>query len=44
MISVDGYFFFTISDLTCHLEDTEKVFSGCTVLPDSKEVELRSMN
>ena len=41
VISVDAYPFLASSDLTCHLEDTE-VFSGCTVLPASKETELRS--
>ena len=38
------YSFLAFSDLTCHLEDTGIVFSGCTVLPDSKETELGSSN
>ena len=42
VISVDAYPFLTFSDLTCHVEDTGKVFSGCTVTPDSKETELGS--
>ena len=42
LISVDTYPYLTFSDLTCHLEDRcflsqEKVFSGCTESPDSKE-------
>ena len=41
VISVDTYPFLAwVSDLTCHLEN--KVFSGCTVPPDSKETELGS--
>ena len=38
VISIDAYPFLAFSDLTYHLE----VFSGCTVLPDSKETELGS--
>ena len=38
------YSFLALSDQTCHLEDTGIVFSGCTVLPDSKETELESSN
>ena len=41
VISADAYPFLAFPDLTCHLEE---VFSGCTVLPDSKENELRSSN
>ena len=33
VINVDAYTFLAFSDLTCHLEDTGIVFSGCTVLP-----------
>ena len=44
MISVDTYPFLAFSDLTCHLEDMGIVFSGCTVLSDSKEIELGSSN
>ena len=42
VISVDAYLFLVFSDLTCHLEIQEYVFSGCTVPPDSKETELGS--
>ena len=42
LISVDAYPFLAFSDLTCCLEDTGKVFSGCTVPPDSKETKLGS--
>ena len=42
VISVDAYPVLAFLYLTCHLEDTEKVFSGCTVLPDSKETKLES--
>ena len=38
MISVDAPVL-TFLDLSCHLEDTG-VFSGCTLLPDSKETNL----
>ena len=34
--------FLAFSDLTCHLENT--VLSGCTVVPDSKETELGSID
>ena len=44
MKSVDAYPFLTFSDMTCHLEDTGKVFSGCTVPLDSNETELGSSN
>ena len=44
VISVDTYLVLAFSYLTCHLEDTEKVFCGCTVLPDSKEIKLGSTN
>ena len=37
VISVDTDPFFAFSDLTCHLKDTEKVFSSCNVSLDSKE-------
>ena len=40
--SVDPFLFLAFSDLTCHLEDTGMVFSGCTVPFDSKETELGS--
>ena len=42
VISVDAYPypFLAFSDLTCHLEDTRISFSGCTVLPNSKETKL----
>ena len=40
--SVDPFLFLAFSDLTCHLEDTGMVFSGCTVPSDSKETELGS--
>ena len=42
VISVDAYPFLAFSDLTCHLEDTGIGVVCCTVLPDSKEVELES--
>ena len=42
VINVDAYPFLTVSDLTCHLEDTEIGASGCIVSPDSKETELGS--
>ena len=42
MISVDAYSFLAFSDLTVTLRIQEKVFSGCTVPPDSKETELGS--
>ena len=42
VISVDFYLCLGFSDLTCHLEDTELVFFGCTVLPDNKESKFRS--
>ena len=44
VIRVDAYPFLAFSDLTCHLEIWEYVFSGCTVLPDSKETKLGSSN
>ena len=34
MISVDAYPFFVFTDLTCQLENTRIMFSGCTVLPE----------
>ena len=40
VISVDAYPYLAFSDLTCHLEDTGKVFSGCTVPSNSKEIKL----
>ena len=41
VINVNAYpFFLAFSDLTCHLEDTGIMFSGCTVPPDSKKTEL----
>ena len=42
VISDDAYPLLAFSNLTCYLEDTGYVFSGCTVLPDSKETELGS--
>ena len=42
VISVDAYPFLAFSDLTCHLEDMGKVFSGCSLPPDSKETLLGS--
>ena len=42
VISVDFYLCLGFSDLTCHLEDTELVFFGCTVLPDNKETKFGS--
>ena len=42
VISVDAYPFLFFLDLTCHLDDTGIVFSGCTSLPDSKENKLGS--
>ena len=42
VISADAYSFLAFSDLTCHLQDTGKVSSGCTVPPNSKETELGS--
>ena len=36
------HLFLAFSVLTCHLEDTGMVFSGCTVPLDSKETELGS--
>ena len=41
MISFDTYSFLAFLDLTCHLKDT-RMFSSCTVLPDSNEIKLRS--
>ena len=43
VISIDAYLFLAFSDLTCHLEDTGMVFSGC-LPPDSKKTKLRSSN
>ena len=41
MVAVDAYpFFLAFLYLTCHLEDA--VFSGCTVLLNSKETDLES--
>ena len=42
VISVDAYPFLAFPYLTYHLEDTGIRFSGCTVLPDSKETQLGS--
>ena len=42
VINVDAYPFLAFSELTCHLEDTGIIFSGCPVLPNSKETELVS--
>ena len=42
VISVYAYPFLAFSNMTCHLQDTGKVFSGCTVLPGSKETKLGS--
>ena len=42
MISVDAYPFLAFSELTCHSENT-KMFSGCTVLPDTKEVAMKRL-
>ena len=43
VINVDTYPFLAPSDLTCHLNDLhEQVFSGYTVLPNSKETKLES--
>ena len=51
VVSVDAYPFLAFSDLSCHLKIPmpilkihEYVFSGCTVLLDSKETELGSSN
>ena len=43
VISVDAYPFLAFSNLTCHLEDTGMVFSGC-LTSDSKKTKLRSSN
>ena len=44
VICLDAYLFFlAFWDLTYHLEDAE-VFSGCTMLPDSKVINLESSN
>ena len=40
--SADAYTFLAFSDLTYHLETEGYMFSGYTVLPDSKETELES--
>ena len=40
VINVDACPFSAFSDLTCHLENTGIGFSGCTVLPGSRETEL----
>ena len=40
--SAYAYLFLTFSDLTFYLEDTGKVYSGCTVPPNSKDVKLGS--
>ena len=40
VISFDVYHFLVFSDLICHLEATGTVFSGCTVPPDSNEINL----
>ena len=37
VIGVGAYSFLVFSDLTCHLEDVGRVFSGCIVPPYSKE-------
>ena len=42
VISLDGYPVLVFSGLTCLLGDTGIGFSGCTVLPDSKETKLGS--
>ena len=42
MINVDAYLFLDFLDLTCHLEIQEQVFSGCTVVSDSKETKFGS--
>ena len=42
VISVDAYPFVAFSDLTCHLEEKGYMFSGRTVLPDSKETKFGS--
>ena len=40
VISVGSYLFLAFPDLTCHLQDTGRVFSGCTVSSDGKETKL----
>ena len=40
VISVNAYPFLAFSDLTCHLEGTGQMISGCIVPPDSKEAKL----
>ena len=42
MVSIDAYPFLAFSNLTSLFENTWIVFSGCTVLPDSKVTELGS--
>ena len=42
VIIVNAYPFLAFSGLTYHTEDTGIDFSGCTVLPDSKETGLGS--
>ena len=38
--NVDSYPFLAFSDLTRHLQDTEKMLPACTASHDSKETEL----
>ena len=42
VISIDAYLFLAFSDLSCHIEDTQQVFSGCTVPSDTNKTELES--
>ena len=42
VINVDAYPFLVFSDLSATLRIQKQVFSGCTVLPDSKDNALGS--
>ena len=44
VINVGAYPFLLFSDLSATLRIQKQVFSGCTVLPDSKENTLGSSN
>ena len=44
VINVGAYPFLVFSDLSATLRIQKQVFSGCTVLPDTKENTLGSSN
>ena len=44
VISFDAYPFLNFSNLTCCLKDTKMVFSGCAVLPHSKDTKFGNSN